>query len=96
MEEGSLRVDANVSVRRFGYGVSGHEDRNQEYEFVRAWSARIEVEFARPVALLEAVSGWCSKRCVFDAHRNEVVRRAARRRVTITGTSPSPIFRRCA
>ena len=53
MEEGSLRVDANVSVRPAGRAVR-HPLRDQEPELAPALGRAIEYEARRQIDLLEA------------------------------------------
>jgi aspartyl-tRNA(Asn)/glutamyl-tRNA(Gln) amidotransferase subunit B len=43
MEQGSLRVDANLSVRRRGAAEARHEDGSEEHEFLRRRGARTRV-----------------------------------------------------
>ena len=54
MEEGSLRVDANVSVRRLGDGAYGTRCEVKNLNSLRSLGRAIEYEAARQVALLEA------------------------------------------
>ena len=54
MEEGSLRVDANVSVRRTGDDAYGTRCEVKNLNSLRSLGRAIEYEAARQVALLEA------------------------------------------
>ena len=54
MEEGSLRVDANVSVRRSGAGTLGTRCEVKNLNSLRSLSRAVEHEAARQVAILEA------------------------------------------
>jgi aspartyl-tRNA(Asn)/glutamyl-tRNA(Gln) amidotransferase subunit B len=54
MEEGSLRVDANVSARRVGDTRLGTKTELKNLNSFSAVEKALEVEFARHVALLEA------------------------------------------
>ena len=54
MEEGSLRVDANVSVRRVGSETYGTRCEVKNLNSIRSLGRAIEYEAARQVALLEA------------------------------------------
>ncbi|MGH9190064.1 MAG: Asp-tRNA(Asn)/Glu-tRNA(Gln) amidotransferase subunit GatB [Acidimicrobiales bacterium] len=54
MEEGSMRVDANVSVRRPGASTFGTRAEIKNLNSVRSLGRAIEYETARQVALLEA------------------------------------------
>ncbi len=53
MEEGSLRVDANVSARRLGDTVLGTKTELKNLNSFSAVEKALEVEFARHVAVLE-------------------------------------------
>ena len=96
MEEGSLRCDANVSVRPAGTRDIRGEDRGQEPQLVPARPARARVRDRAADALLEAGG----TRRPGDAAVGSVGRRgrcrcAARKRRTTTATFPSRTFRRC-
>ncbi|HZD65466.1 MAG TPA: Asp-tRNA(Asn)/Glu-tRNA(Gln) amidotransferase subunit GatB, partial [Acidimicrobiales bacterium] len=54
LEEGSLRVDANVSVRRTGSEVLGTRCEVKNLNSLRSLARAVEHETARQVALLEA------------------------------------------
>ena len=54
MEEGSMRVDANVSVRRAGAGELGTRCEIKNLNSLRSLARAVEHEAARQVALLEA------------------------------------------
>jgi aspartyl-tRNA(Asn)/glutamyl-tRNA(Gln) amidotransferase subunit B len=54
MEEGSLRVDANVSVRRTGSGAYGTRCEIKNLNSLKSLGRAIEYEAARQAALLEA------------------------------------------
>ncbi len=54
MEEGSLRVDANVSVRRAGSDAYGTRCEVKNLNSLRSLARAVEHEAARQVALLEA------------------------------------------
>jgi aspartyl-tRNA(Asn)/glutamyl-tRNA(Gln) amidotransferase subunit B len=54
MEEGSLRVDANISVRRAGSETYGTRCEVKNLNSIRSLGRAIEYEAARQVALLEA------------------------------------------
>lgn len=72
MEEGSLRVDANVSVRRFGESVLGTKTEIKNMNSFSGVERALEVEFARQVALLERGERVVQQTMLFDAHRSEV------------------------
>ncbi len=54
MEEGSMRVDANVSVRPVGTGAFGTRCEIKNLNSLRSLGRAIEYEAARQIALLEA------------------------------------------
>jgi aspartyl-tRNA(Asn)/glutamyl-tRNA(Gln) amidotransferase subunit B len=54
MEEGSLRVDANVSVRRTGESAYGTRCEVKNLNSLRSLGRAIDFEFARQVGILEA------------------------------------------
>jgi aspartyl-tRNA(Asn)/glutamyl-tRNA(Gln) amidotransferase subunit B len=54
MEEGSLRIDANVSLRRRGEGALGTRAEIKNLNSVRSLGRALEYEVRRQVALLEA------------------------------------------
>ena len=54
MEEGSMRVDANVSVRRQGDGAFGTRCEIKNLNSLRSLSRAVDYEAARQIALLEA------------------------------------------
>jgi aspartyl-tRNA(Asn)/glutamyl-tRNA(Gln) amidotransferase subunit B len=54
MEEGSMRVDANVSVRTAGSGAFGTRCEIKNLNSLRSLSRAIEYEEARQIAILEA------------------------------------------
>jgi aspartyl-tRNA(Asn)/glutamyl-tRNA(Gln) amidotransferase subunit B len=57
MEEGSLRIDANVSVRRAGETAYGTRAEIKNLNSVRSLGRALEYEFRRQVELLEAGEG---------------------------------------
>ena len=90
MEEGSLRCDANVSLRPRGRHGVRHQDRDQEPELVPQRRARpgVRGRCARP-ACSRAASGSSRRRsCGTRTRRRAPCARRSRR--TTTATSPSP------
>ncbi|MCC6319125.1 MAG: Asp-tRNA(Asn)/Glu-tRNA(Gln) amidotransferase subunit GatB [Gemmatimonadaceae bacterium] len=72
MEEGSLRVDANVSVRPRGAATLGMKAEIKNMNSFSAVERAIEVEFERQVATLERGERVVSETLLWDAARNEV------------------------
>ncbi len=72
MEEGSLRVDANVSVRRRGDTALGTKSEIKNMNSFSNVERAIEVEFARQCALIEAGGKVEQQTMLWDAARNEV------------------------
>jgi len=72
MEEGSLRVDANVSARRPGDDRLGTKTEIKNMNSFTGVERALEVEFARQCALLERGEGVVQQTMLWDAHRSEV------------------------
>ena len=72
MEEGSLRVDANVSIREYGATALGTKTEIKNVNSFSGVERALEVEFSRQVALLEGGGGVLHQTLLWDAHRNEV------------------------
>jgi aspartyl-tRNA(Asn)/glutamyl-tRNA(Gln) amidotransferase subunit B len=72
MEEGSLRVDANVSVRRRGDTKLGTKTEIKNMNSFSNVERAIEVEFARQCALIDAGGKVEQQTMLWDAARNEV------------------------
>ena len=72
MEEGSLRVDANVSVRPRGTAALGTKAEIKNMNSFSSVERAIDVEFARQVALLEAGERVVSQTLLYDADRGVV------------------------
>ena len=95
MEEGSLRCDANVSLRPRGRGRARHQGRDQEPELVPVRPARARVRGrapgARPRGGRAARAGDAALGSRPRARPSRCARRSTR---TTTATSPSPTCRR--
>jgi aspartyl-tRNA(Asn)/glutamyl-tRNA(Gln) amidotransferase subunit B len=76
MEEGSLRVDANVSARRVGVTTLGTKTELKNLNSFSAVEKALEVEFARHVQVLEAGGTIEQMTLLWDA--NQGVTRPAR------------------
>ena len=93
MEEGSMRVDANVSVRRVGDPELGTRCEIKNLNSLRSLGRAIEYEARRQVDLLEAGrAGAAGDPPLGRGRRPHPHRAAPRRRRTTTATSPSPTW----
>ena len=96
MEEGSLRCDANVSVRPAGETALGTKAEVKNLNSFRFLQKALEYEIERQIEMLERRRprrpGDAAVGCRRRAAR---CRCAARKRRTTTATFPSPICRRC-
>ena len=72
MEEGSLRVDANVSVRPVGATALGTKTEIKNMNSFSGVERAIAVEFERQCALLDAGGVVVQQTLLWDAHRQEV------------------------
>ncbi len=72
MEEGSLRVDANVSARRRGETALGTRTEVKNMNSFSAVERAIDVEFVRQVELLRAGGGVQQQTMLFDADAGTV------------------------
>lgn len=66
MEEGSLRCDANISVRKFGDPVLGTKVEVKNMNSVRFLQKAIEYEYERQVAMVEAGETILQETRMFD------------------------------
>jgi aspartyl-tRNA(Asn)/glutamyl-tRNA(Gln) amidotransferase subunit B len=71
MEEGSLRVDANVSICERGTTTYGTKTEIKNMNSFHGVERALEVEFARQVALVEDGGQVIQQTMLFDAHRGE-------------------------
>ena len=71
MEEGSLRVDANVSIRERGASALGTKTEIKNMNSFSGVERALEVEFARQVAILESGGSVQQQTMLFDLNRNE-------------------------
>lgn len=69
MEEGSLRVDANVSVRRPGAATLGTKTEIKNVNSFSGIEKAVELEIARQVTLLERGGEVCGATLLWDDHR---------------------------
>ena len=91
MEEGSLRCDANISLRPAGSDELGTKTELKNMNSFRFIERGIRAEIARQEKLLAGRrSGSCRRRCTSTRPRTRSPRCAPRRRRTTTATSPSP------
>ena len=72
MEEGSLRVDANISTRERGETKLGTKTEVKNMNSFSGVERALEAEFARQCALLERGEGVVQQTMLWDANRGEV------------------------
>ena len=72
MEEGSLRVDANVSARPFGQAEFNTRTEIKNLNSFSNVERGLEIEFARHCAVHEAGGTIVQQTMLFDANKNEV------------------------
>ena len=72
MEEGSLRVDANVSARPFGETALRTRTEIKNLNSFSNVERALELEFARHCAVHDAGGTIVQQTMLFDAHKNEV------------------------
>ena len=72
MEEGSLRVDANISIRRHGETRLGTKTEIKNMNSFSSVERALEVEFARQCALVDAGGHVEQQTMLWDAARSEV------------------------
>ena len=72
MEEGSLRVDANVSARRRGDPELGTKTEVKNMNSFSGVERAIDVEFARQVGVLSAGGTIAQQTLLWDANKSEV------------------------
>ena len=91
MEEGSLRCDANVSIRPVGTRELGTKTELKNMNSFRFIERGIRAEIARQEAIAARAAARSSRRrCTSIRARRRSRRCAPRRRRTTTATSPSP------
>ncbi len=73
MEEGSLRCDANVSVRPVGSTELGVKTEVKNMNSIRGVEKALEVEIHRQIKILEAGGQVEQTTLLWDANRNEVL-----------------------
>jgi aspartyl-tRNA(Asn)/glutamyl-tRNA(Gln) amidotransferase subunit B len=72
MEEGSLRVDANISIRERGEAKLGTKTEVKNMNSFSGVERALEAEFARQVAILESRGSVRQETLLWDADRNTV------------------------
>ena len=72
MEEGSLRVDANISIRERGAAKLGTKTEVKNMNSFSGVERALEAEFARQVAILESHGSVRQETLLWDADRNAV------------------------
>jgi aspartyl-tRNA(Asn)/glutamyl-tRNA(Gln) amidotransferase subunit B len=72
MEEGSLRVDANISIRERGATKLGTKTEVKNMNSFSGVERALEAEFARQVAIVEAHGSVQQETLLWDADRNTV------------------------
>jgi aspartyl-tRNA(Asn)/glutamyl-tRNA(Gln) amidotransferase subunit B len=72
MEEGSLRVDANISIREAGQATLGTKTEIKNMNSFSGVERALEAEFRRQVALVESGGRVAQQTMLWDAHRSEV------------------------
>ena len=90
MEQGSLRVDANVSVRPTGAEELGTKAELKNMNSFRFLERGIDAELERQVGLLEAGEELAQETLHFDPRTARSRRFAGRRTRTTTAICPSP------
>ena len=90
MEEGSMRVDANVSVRRSPDDPFGTRCEIKNLNSVRSLGRAIEYEAERQIALLESGEQVVQQTRHWDEDAGRTQPSAPRRTPTTTGTSCEP------
>ena len=96
MEEGSLRCDANVSVRPAGATTLGTKTEVKNINSFRYLEKALEYEIARRSRSSSAAGRSCRKRGCGTRRRARPFRCAARKTPTTIAISRSPTCRRCA
>ena len=102
MEEGSLRVDGNVSIRPAGEATLGTKTELKNMNSFRFLRRGIEAEIERQEGSCAAGERSSRRRCTSTPRAAPSRRCAPRRRRTTTATSPSPTWcrsrrpRRCS
>ena len=72
MEEGSLRVDANISIRESGQSVLGTKTEIKNMNSFSGVERALEAEYRRQMDLLERGERIVQETLLWDAHRQEV------------------------
>jgi aspartyl-tRNA(Asn)/glutamyl-tRNA(Gln) amidotransferase subunit B len=93
MEEGSLRCDANVSVRPVGEQKLGTRTELKNINSFRFVQKAIDYEISRQIDVIESAEKLCRKRVFGTATKSGRSPCAARKKLTTIGISPIPICR---
>ena len=94
MEEGSLRCDANVSVRPSGTSALGTKAEVKNLNSFRFLQKALEYEIERQIDVIEQGGRVVQETRLWDAAEGATSRCAARRKRTTIAIFPSPICRR--
>ena len=94
MEEGSLRCDANVSIRPVGQATLGTKAEVKNVNSFRYLQKALEFEIERQIEVVSPGGRVRQETRLWDSDTARRRRCAARKRRTTTGTFPSPICRR--
>jgi aspartyl-tRNA(Asn)/glutamyl-tRNA(Gln) amidotransferase subunit B len=74
MEEGSLRVDANISIREPGRSTLGTKTEIKNMNSFSGVERALEAEFRRQVALVESGGGVEQQTLLWDANKGDATR----------------------
>ena len=91
MEEGSLRCDANISVRPRGQKEFGTKTEIKNVNSFRFVKQALEYEIERHIEILESGGKITQESRLYNAHEARLTACARRSRRTTTGIFPSPI-----
>ena len=94
MEEGSLRCDANVSIRPRGQTTLGTKAEVKNVNSFRYLEKALEYEITRQIDVIEGGGKVVQETRLWDTAQVARTRCAARKRHTTTATSPSRTCRR--
>jgi aspartyl-tRNA(Asn)/glutamyl-tRNA(Gln) amidotransferase subunit B len=95
LEEGSMRCDANVSIRPRGAQKLGTRTEMKNLNSFKAVSDAIEFEIERQAAVPTPGAAWCRRRCCGIPHAARPRCCAPRKKPRTIDTSPSRTCRPC-